>query len=111
MPTSWVFSLLLSAKLIDIYTTYFAIENNYGYEMNDSVIRILNIGGYPLYIVISIMTVSLITFVFYVSKYGLEKTNAPQRVFIILPIMFSLFLIMSLVVIINNIHVIITHLF
>jgi hypothetical protein len=87
-----IVSLLFFTKFLDLITTTVSISHGYGYEANPVTAYLLNLGGYPLVILVSFLIMSGVAGVLIFGQNYLERHNASLayrkfcKVFIILAI-------------------------
>ena len=102
VPTYRIFLMLIGSKILDLETTYIALKKGYGYEANPITAYFLNMGGFPLMVIASVLImvgVSLL-FVFAQNFFDNVKTT-PNFTRFIKTFIYICFAI-NMIVVINN---------
>lgn len=53
--------LLFAINILDVISTYFAVESGRGYESNYSVDLMLKNGGYLLFLIVKVVVISIVS--------------------------------------------------
>lgn len=94
--------LLFAMNILDVISTYFAVESGRGYESTYLVVLMLKNGGYSLFLIVKVFIISIVSVILIkLSKIPHEIIDF-KRAVIIATNVFNIFM---LYVVINNFYI------
>lgn len=100
LPYHTIFLLLLGSKILDLEVTYIGIKNGLAREANPISLYFMNVGGFPLLVVVSllIMSATSVMIIYMQKKY--DRDGFPT-IFILNMFTYGCFL-FNMLIVLNN---------